>query len=100
MALSSDIGDHAGGRRPSLGPVRWVLLLLVGIHIAACCVSLYCVALIYPEYHIFYRRGPCTLVLSIVAAFALVGLVFVSPISALATLSDSISTRWCSAISG
>jgi hypothetical protein len=77
MALSSDIGDHevAGGRQ--LGPVRWVLLLLVGIHIAVCCVSLYCVALIYPEYHIFYRPEGLYPVLSIVAAFALVGLVFV-----------------------
>ena len=77
MALSSGIGDHevTGGRQ--LGPVRWVLLLLVGIHIAVCCVSLYCVALIYPEYHIFYRPEGLYPVLSIVAAFALVGLVFV-----------------------
>lgn len=77
MAFSSDSSDHeaAAGRQSATAGLA--LPSLIVIHIGLCCVSLYCVALIYPEYHIFYRPTGLYTAVAVMAAFALVSVVFV-----------------------
>lgn len=77
MASNSYSGDHeaAEGRRSA--PTRFTLQSLILIHIGLCCVSLFCVSLLYPEFHIFYRPTGLYAALAIIAAFALVSVVFV-----------------------
>jgi hypothetical protein len=56
---------------------RLALQSLIFIHIGLCCVSLYCVAIIYPEYHISYQSTGLYGAVALIAAFALVSVIFV-----------------------
>src|SRR5882724_6860695 len=77
MAFSSDSSDHQAAEGRQSAPSRLALQSLILVYIALCCVSLYCIALIYPEYHIFYRLAGLYAAVAVVAAFALVSVVFV-----------------------
>ncbi|MBR1249466.1 hypothetical protein JQ609_21365 [Bradyrhizobium sp. AUGA SZCCT0169] len=63
------------GRHPLRG--EHLRLILICLHILVCCISLVFVATIYPEYHIFFRAADLAGAVVIVAAFALVALLFV-----------------------
>src|SRR5260221_7639618 len=56
---------------------RLGLALLVCLHAVACCVSLICAAYLHPVYHILYDPTRLLPPIGAVAAFSLVGLVFV-----------------------
>ena len=77
MAITSDSSDHEAAESRQFDPAGAVLPTLILVHIGLCCVSLYCVALIYPEYHFFYRPAGLYAAVAVVAGFALVSMVFV-----------------------
>ena len=77
MAFSSDSSDHEAAEGRQSAPPRLALQSLILVHIGLCCVSLYCVSIIYPEYHFFYRPAGLYAALAVIAAFALVSVVFV-----------------------
>lgn len=77
MAFGSYSSDHEAAAGHQSASARLALQSLIFLHIGLCCVSLYCVALIYPEFHIFYRPAGLYAVMPIIAAFALVSVVFV-----------------------
>src|SRR3981189_1518562 len=52
------------------------LLILICLHIVGCCTSLFFIAKIYPEYHIFFRPADLAGAVAIIAAFALVSTLF------------------------
>ena len=53
------------------------LQLLICLHILACCVSLIFVSKFYPTYHIYFQAAGLSGLIAIIAAFALVSVVFV-----------------------
>jgi hypothetical protein len=65
----------ADGRRPVRE--RFGLSLLIFLHVVLCCVTLACVAQIYPEFHIFYRPDGLPGAVAVVAAFSVVAALFV-----------------------
>jgi hypothetical protein len=77
MAIRFDENYHgtADGRYLSVERVR--LLGLICLHIVLCCVSLVCVAHIYPEFRIFFFSSRLAAALAVVAAFFPVALLFV-----------------------
>src|SRR5437588_11745238 len=77
MAFISDSSDHMAAESHPSASGRLALQSLIVVHIGLCCFSLYCVALIYPEYHFFYRPAGLQAAVAVVAAFALVSVVFV-----------------------
>lgn len=56
---------------------RLVLAFLLYLHTAVGCASLICVARIYPEFHIFFQPARLVSVISVVAAFSAVAVLFV-----------------------
>ena len=53
------------------------LALLICFHIVVCCISLVYVSKFYPEYHIFYQPTGLPGAVAIIAAFALISVLFV-----------------------
>jgi hypothetical protein len=51
--------------------------LLIFLHILACCISLICVASVFPEYHIHFQPAALPGAAAVIAAFALVSVLFV-----------------------
>jgi hypothetical protein len=76
MAFSSDSSDHRAAEDQSVS-ARLGLQSLIFIHIGLCCLSMFCIAIIYPEYHIFYRPTGLYAAIALITAFALVSVVFV-----------------------
>jgi hypothetical protein len=66
------MADARGPIRERLG-----LALLLYLCIVACCVSLVCVAAIYPEFHIFFRPVDLFGAITIIALFSVVAILFV-----------------------
>jgi hypothetical protein len=60
-----------------LMPERYRLPLLVFLHVVVTCVSLACVAQLYPEYHIFFRPSELPATIAVVALFSTVAILFV-----------------------
>ena len=60
-----------------LMPERYRLPLLILLHIVTTCVSLVCVAHLYSEYHIFFRRDDLLSAIAVVAVFSTVAIAFV-----------------------
>ncbi len=65
----------ADGRQPVRE--RFGLSLLICLHVVLCCVTLVCVAQIYPEFHIFYRPDGLPGAVAVIAAFSIVSALFV-----------------------
>ncbi|WP_194470125.1 hypothetical protein [Bradyrhizobium sp. CCBAU 51753] len=66
-----------GGIGRGLMPESYRLPLLVFIHVVVTCVSLGCVAQLYPEYHIFFRPSDLPSTIAVVALFSTVAILFV-----------------------
>ncbi|MGY8683048.1 hypothetical protein Q2941_35535 [Bradyrhizobium sp. UFLA05-153] len=75
MAPPIDIMDCEADRLRFLSNDRGVALLILG-HLALGCISLACIALVYPEYHIFFRKEALPAAVATVAAFAVVMVLF------------------------
>lgn len=58
------------------GSDRGLALLILG-HLALGCISLICVALVYPHYHIFFRQEALPAAIVTIAAFAVLAVLFV-----------------------
>lgn len=56
---------------------RFGLALLLYLHIVICCVSLVCVAAIYPEFYIFFQPAGLFGGASVIAAFSLLAVLFI-----------------------
>ncbi|MFO1109740.1 MAG: hypothetical protein U1E61_11195 [Bradyrhizobium sp.] len=50
---------------------------LICLHVIACCVSLACVATIYPQYHLHFRPAELAGAAAVIAAFALISILFI-----------------------
>jgi hypothetical protein len=56
---------------------RLGLALLLYLCIVVCCVSLVCIAAIYPEFHIFFKPADLFSAMSVIALFSVVAILFV-----------------------
>jgi hypothetical protein len=63
-------------RRLQLREEHFRLIILNCVHIAICCISLICVAMIYSEFYIFYRPKELLGAVVVILPFALVSLLF------------------------
>ncbi|WP_249140223.1 hypothetical protein [Bradyrhizobium manausense] len=76
MGLPADITDRAAADGPRLTGSDRGLALLILSHLALGCISLICVALAYPQFHIFFRQEALPAAIVSVAAFAVLAVLF------------------------
>lgn len=76
MGLSIHIAEHEARDRARLRAEDRVTTSLILVHLAVGCISLVCVALDYPEYHIFFRKEMLLAAVASIAAFAILTVLF------------------------
>lgn len=76
MGLPVDNTEHEAEGGIRLRNENRVATALILCHLAVGCISLVCVALDYPEYHVFFRKEMLPTAVAAIAAFAILAVMF------------------------